>query len=184
LSKQIPDARRQIGPRFLAEIFGVSEKSIRNWVAAGLPQVGHGKYDLRACVQWKLDQVTAEIAGDELGSATDSARRELYIAQRHKIELEIAERRRELLPASLVDHTLAAVASVAASQLDSLGPRMAGELADSDDPAFIQGRLITECRAIRSSIAEQMRQMADTIAEQELADDEAEETDDEAPASE
>lgn len=154
----------------------MTEKTIRNWVADGMPQIGHGKYDLAACVQWKIDQVASDSAEEEPDSATDSARRELYIAQRHKIELEIAERRRELLPAALVDQTLSAIASVASSQLDSLGPRMAGELADSDDPAWIQQRLFTECRAIRSAIAEQVRQMSEEIAE---AADEGDDGDDE-----
>lgn len=154
----------------IADILGVTRRTINRMVTAGMPQAGHGKYDMRACVQWKLDQVAGAAAEEGVDGATDSARRELYIAQRHKIELEIAERRRELLPAALVDHTMASVASVAASQLDSLGPRMAGELADSDDPAWIQSRLLLECRAIRQSIAEQIRQMSDAIAEQEIDD--------------
>lgn len=165
-----PEGRRIVGPRFLAEIFGVSEKTIRNWVADGMPQAGHGKYDLRACVQWKVDQVATASIDDEAEGATDSARRELYIAQRHKIELEIAERRGELLPAALVDQTLASVASVATSQIDALGPRLAGELADMDDPAAIQARLFTEGRQVRAAIAEQIRQMAEVLAEGEQDD--------------
>lgn len=137
----------------IAEIFGVTDRSVQRMLRDGMPQAARGRYDVRACVRWKIDQIT-----NELSSNRPSGERDLLAAaQRERVNLEVAQMRGELMPRELVERALNQIATLISGQLDSLGPRMAGELADSDDPAWVQDRLFAETRALRSAIAQSLR---------------------------
>lgn len=155
----------------IAAIFGVADRTIQRLVKEGLPQIGHGKYDVRQCVQWQFDRLREEAA--ERG--TLNPRDELAIAQRIRVELETEQLRGTLLPRDLVTRAFNQVAALVASQLDGLGPRLAGELADMHDPQQVQATLLREARATRAAIAQAMRDFGQTVESGEAFDDEEEE---------
>ncbi len=147
----------------LANTFGVTDRTIRNWVVAGLPRAASGLYDLRQAVPWKIAQAARKATKDEAADPTDEARRELYVAQRERIELEIAQRRAELLPAPFVERMLRTVEEIAARQIGNLADRCTATLAALDDPAAIQAFLFTEGRATRRQIAVEIQSMAEAL---------------------
>ena len=50
-----------VGVADLAAELGVSDQTIHNYVAAGLPKLAHGKYDLVACYRWMNRKLINEI---------------------------------------------------------------------------------------------------------------------------
>jgi phage terminase Nu1 subunit (DNA packaging protein) len=160
----------------VAEVFGVTGRTVQRMVKDGLPQPARGKYDVRACVQWKLTQVTEE----QTSTGELTPRDELAIAQRKKVELETAQLRATLLPRDLVTRAMNQVAALVAAQLDGLAPRLAGELADMHDPQQIQAALLREARTTRSAIAQAMRELGDSVASGHAFEDEEVEDDVEA----
>jgi len=161
---------------YVAAVFGVHERTVQRMAKDGMPVIGRGKYDIRACVQWQITQVSEK----ERTSGDLNPRDLLAIAQRQRVELEIAQLRNTLIPQDLVGRVFNGVAAMIAGQLEGIGPRMAGELADVDDPALIQARLTEEARAIRSAIAESLKDYgslieaeldAEHLAAQEPVDD-------------
>lgn len=157
----------------IAAIFGVADRTIQRMVKEGLPQIGHGKYDVRQCVQWQFGQLRSETA--KRGEMTP--RDELAIAQRAKVELETEQLRATLLPRDLVTRAMNQVAAIVASQLDGLAPRLAGELADMNDPQQIQATLLREARSVRGAIAQAMRELGQNVETGEAFDDEDENVD-------
>lgn len=158
------------GAEEIGLLLGVSDRQVRNYVKEGMPQVARGKFDSIACVQWKLSQISDERLNDEGLSPRD----ELAIAQRAKVELETEQLRATLLPRDLVTRAMNQVAALVASQLDGLAPRLAGELADMNDPQQIQTALLREARTARSAIAQAMREFGQAVTTGEAFEEEDE----------
>lgn len=94
-------------------------------------------------------------------------------AQADREELEIAERRGELIPAEEVKQAVLLAAGVYASQLDALPGRLANELAALNDPALILDRLRAECNRVRAATASALDELADRLASSVVNDGEA-----------
>lgn len=105
------------------EIFGVTSRTIRDWEKAGMPSHGTGrrrKYHVPECVAWRIEEerrrVHEELAPrlqerEDTPKLDDSrARREAAVAALR--ELELAERRGELIPLDDHEHTLSEIAGV------------------------------------------------------------------------
>lgn len=145
----------------LAEVVGVSDRTIHRFVGSGMPIISHGRYDVRACFQW-LQARERETHAQDSGRS-ETIRTQLVEAQRDRVRIEIEQLRGTLLPRDLVAQVLARIASLTASQLDSLAPRLAGTLADETDPRRVQDTLLREARSVRMAIAEAMRELASGI---------------------
>lgn len=142
----------------LAEIFGVSTMAVTKWVQAGMPKESRSRYNLAECVQWKLRELT-----DKAGPAnkdTSDERTELVKAQTRKLELESAKLSGDLVAVDTVRRVVNQVAVIASSQLDGLAARVAGTVAELNEPATIQQVIFDECRSIRASIADSIRDYA------------------------
>lgn len=144
----------------LCKVFGVTTMAITKWFQAGMPREGRGRYDLARCVQWRCTQLEESVARS---SETVEGKQKLIAAQTTRTELEIAQLRATLIEAATVGQVMQRVAVIVATQLDGLGPRVAGELADARDPALIQQVIFRECRSIRASIADAIRSYADSL---------------------
>lgn len=156
------------GAEEIALFFGVSDRQVRNYVKEGMPQLARGKFDSIACVRWKLGQISDERENE----AGLTPRDELAIAQKERVELEIAQLRGTLIPRDLVSRAMNQVAALVSSQLDGLAPRLAGELADMTDPQQIQATLLREARTTRAAIAQAMRELGQHVETGEAFDDE------------
>jgi len=147
----------------IAEILGVDQRSITNYVKQGMPQAGRSCFDIREVYTWALRREVERI--DRKAPTTDTPRDLLAIAQREKVSLETEIMRKSMLPSDLVAVVVNRIAATVAAQLDALAPRLAGELADVDDPKQIQATLHREARATRRAIAESLRELGVAVAE-------------------
>lgn len=91
----------------LARIFGVDERTIRNWVALGCPQRMRSKrpaYLLSEVVPWRRQRDKVESATDKPDLAAEQARK--LRADADLAELKVQERRAELVPAANVERQM------------------------------------------------------------------------------
>ena len=160
-----------VSHRELASIIGMSPRRISQLVADGMPKSGPDRYDLGICVRWWVDRWRGKEADSEEGV---TQRQRLTRMQADKVQTEVQILRGTLVRAIEVEHVMAAAAAVVAGSLDSIGPRVAGEVAELQDPALIQEVLLRETRSIRESLADAFSMAA---AGATLADDADEEPD-------
>lgn len=152
---------RIVTVEFLAEVFGCSVSMIYKYQRAGMPKEARGRYDLAKCVQWYCQRARSEgMEGETERNVTD-ARTRLVDAQRIKTELETERLRGRLIDVHEVGAVLNELAGIVATQADALGPRLAGVLAEIDDPAMVQAEIASEARALRVAIADRIRRFAD-----------------------
>jgi phage terminase Nu1 subunit (DNA packaging protein) len=101
----------------LAEIMGVSDVTIWQWQKDGLPikvrnlRGQSNEYDTADVIEWKIARVLAKVGGAE----TQDQR--LKRVQADKIEIEIAEKRLELVPAVEIEARWAALVIAARRRL-------------------------------------------------------------------
>lgn len=147
-----PSKCTEVGPTDLARIFGVSRKWVYQLVEKGMPRAGR-HFDVAACVQWYMGELKGSGSTDEAADVTE-ARRKLYIEQTERQRLDNARLRGELVELTEAQTVLYGVASVVASQLDAVAPRIAGLVAGNSDVKAVQSLLFDEHRSIRESIAQ------------------------------
>ena len=142
----------------VAEIFGVSEVQVRNYVKQGMPQVARGRYDVRECVQWLIDH---KCASSKSVTETSSAS-ELNIARRRKIDLELAQAAGALVPVEQCAQSFVAIATAVANALDALGPRVAPVVMALGTPTLgdIERAVFDEARAVRAQVADEIDRFA------------------------
>lgn len=149
----------QVTPTELARVFGVSRKWIYDLVDRGMPRDGR-HFDLAACVQWYMGELTARGSTEEPEDVTE-ARRQLYIEQTEKTRLENAQLRSELVDVDEARALLYEIASIVATQHDALAPRVAGLVIGSTDIKQVQTLLFDELRQIRQAIADAVIRLPD-----------------------
>lgn len=140
----------------LARIFGVSRRWIYTLRQKGLPMEGK-LFDVATCVQWQLDQVTEKAAGEP--DDILEARKRLLIAQTKKCNMEVANLRGTLVRRDEAEGLLMKIASIVASQLDAIGPRLAAQVSAMTDQKEIQVLLFDEYRNVRESIAQAIMEL-------------------------
>ncbi|NTE55078.1 hypothetical protein G6M78_08290 [Agrobacterium tumefaciens] len=142
---------------------GLSGARISQLVKRGLPLSSDGKVLVADALRWMREEVNAK-GGRPLGSSGtggegdpdyEAAKLRLTIAQADRAELEIAARRRELVP---VDEARRAQRAVARTTRDMFlnfsaryGPEMAGEL--GVDPGLLIGILEAKIRTALNEAA-------------------------------
>lgn len=154
-----PDPKcTQVNAGELARVLGVSRKWIYNLTEnEGLPRQGR-LYDVAECVQWYIARITAR-ADDEPDDIME-ARKRLYVAQTQKTKLEAERLKGSLVALDEALGLLHRVASIVASQLDAVAPRMAAIVAHETDQKTVQSILFDEHRAVRESIADAIMELS------------------------
>ena len=141
----------------LLHLFEISETHFQKLKAAGVfTALDRGTYDLKEAIAGWLAYNCAGSVNTDL----TEERRLLTIAQRRRLELELEERKRELVPLADVGQTFNATMVLIGAQLDGLAGRMAGELAGISDPAEVRALLFDECRRIRHAAADKLEDWA------------------------
>ncbi|MGM0562813.1 MAG: hypothetical protein ACQES2_00645 [Pseudomonadota bacterium] len=150
----------------LAEVLGVSRSLVHKLHQKhGMPKERRGQWHLPTCVQFYLSHTAGQSDED-----SGDARTELYRAQTSKHRLEIAEKRRELLPRSEVESVLFSLAGIFSEGMEALPAREAGALALMDDGREIQNRLGEACRGVRDSVARRIEEFTATLSSPDDAD--------------
>lgn len=136
----------------LCTVFGVTRQTIAKYVRDGMPKEGRGEYYAPDCIQWVVQRLkgAADVSGE--------ARERLYVAQERKTSLEADEKAKLVIPVAEAHHVLTTMAGLFVSQLVGLSPRVAGLVADIDDPAEIEELLDAEVTALRESLSKQLRE--------------------------
>lgn len=111
------------GQEQVAEMFGKAPKTIVEWQAQGMPVAERGgpgvpsQYDAAACIAWLVEREVAKVQGE-------SPRDRLFRLQAEELELKLAEKRGQLIPASAVEPRLEAAIVAAREQLLAEAPRL------------------------------------------------------------
>ncbi|MEQ8857746.1 MAG: terminase small subunit [Pseudomonadales bacterium] len=157
-----------VNRRQFADFVGVSERVVGRWVAQGMPvrrQGGKGRaleIESSDAVGWMIEQhLTAEL-GERTGSADDTApmsehRAALLQQQTRKLRLANQKTEGDLVPADQVQSTFTEVATIYATQLDSLAGRLAA------GNAVERQRVFDECRRIRTETADSLQALVDAL---------------------
>jgi phage terminase Nu1 subunit (DNA packaging protein) len=91
--------------RQIAALFAVSPQSVTRWTQQGCPRRPDRRYNLAAVIQWRLSLAEAMVTEPEAATNPGSAQLERQrAANADLLELQLRERRRELVPrADLLD---------------------------------------------------------------------------------
>lgn len=147
----------------LAEIMGVSPRTIRAWQADGMPAEGdrrRRRYDTRACIEWaaanRIDGAAASGEDDDLPTVEESDRRWKRARARLK-EVEARERRDELIEFREVVDLVEDVMTRVRSRLVNLPGRRIHEIAASTDRAEVREIRMESVREILEELQEMAR---------------------------
>jgi hypothetical protein len=141
----------------LVELLGISASHFNTLRLAGVfTQNAAGKYDLKHVIAgWAQYH-----ADGRSGSDMAEEKKRLVIAQRKKIEQDMEERSRELVPLNDAQNAFNETMVLIGAQLDGLAGRVAGEVAGLTDPAEVRGLLFEETRRIRHAAATKLEDWA------------------------
>lgn len=153
----------KVAQRQLADIFGVSTRTIRNWQEAGMPREGSRndrKYDTRSCIEWaaanRIDGAAATGEDEELPSVEESDRRWKRARARLK-EVEARERRGELIKFREVVNLVEDVMTRVRSRLVNLPGRRIHEIASTTDRAEVREIRMESVREVLEELQEMAR---------------------------
>lgn len=113
-----------VNKREIAEIVGVSERSLTDWQRDGLPVAYSGErgesnqYDTEQVIAWMIGREVSKVQGE-------SQKDRLARLQGDKVELEIAEKRGLLVPAEEIEPTWTALVAAARSYIRAEPDRLA-----------------------------------------------------------
>lgn len=145
----------------VAQAFDVSARTVSNWLEAGCPRKPNGRYCLKDVIQWKIDELEAEVAN------VDSPALERYRTARAELaELELEERRGQLAPVEQVLKAWCNRVAIVTSGLEVLADRLAVLL---EGKTAVERRKIIrdEVRFLRNSYAKPDGKYCPTPAEEE-----------------
>lgn len=118
---------RIIGQENIASVFGVAPKTVVEWQEQGFPVALRGgpgvpsEYESEACINWLVDREVRKVQAEK-------PQDRLARVQADKIEMENAERRKELIPADQLEPRLAAAFITARERWLDAPQRLAREL--------------------------------------------------------
>lgn len=142
----------------LAWILGVTRQRVTQLKKDGLPMIARGTYPLDGAVQWVVKYWKQKNLN--AGQAMDSHRKRLLTAQALKAEIDNDVRLKQLIPSDIIASTLNQVGTILASQLDGLAPRLASELTNQTETAYVKKLISDETRQLRISIADLLDDLA------------------------
>lgn len=115
---------RIIGQTEIANIFGVSARTITEWQAGGMPvavQGGPGvpgEYDSAACIRWQLEREVRKVQGE-------SPKDRLARLQGDDLEMKLAHQRGKLIDTAAVEPAMRAAIVSARERIRSEPARIA-----------------------------------------------------------
>jgi phage terminase Nu1 subunit (DNA packaging protein) len=101
-----------VGKREIAQIFGVAESTVNEWVRRGCPVLDRGgkgiswQINTAEVSEWLKKRAVEDVAGDTLADESELKRRKLA-ADTAKAELELAKVKGEVVPLKQLERALA-----------------------------------------------------------------------------
>lgn len=143
-----------VNKRELAQILGVSERTLTEWQRDGLPIVinaGRGasnQYDTAAVIQWR-------IAREINGASKESPKDRLDRLRGDQVELELAETRRQLVNLAEIEPALGQFFSDAVALMASMPDKYAPLLSEvATDPDAIHAALEDLIEELRQQLGD------------------------------
>lgn len=128
----------------LAELIGVTDVTLWQWQKEGLPIKVRSlrglpnQYDTAEVVAWMVDRATRKISGGE------TQEQRLKRVQADKIEMEMRQMSRDLVPAAEIEARWATIVMAARKRLLSLPGQLAELLEMAEGPAAKRDVLVAE----------------------------------------
>jgi phage terminase Nu1 subunit (DNA packaging protein) len=139
----------------LANLFGISERRVQQLVKEGLPRDGRGKFDFVKAVKWYTRYLHAALerkavpigSGDSKGYVGEREARIRQIRATADLkELELAEKRHEVVAVSDVERVLADLVLTTKGQIMALPFRLASDLVGETSRVMVQAKLEKACK--------------------------------------
>lgn len=133
-------AGRIVGRTDLAEIFGVSATAVDHWMRSGAPcdrSTSPVKFNTAEVVDWRIAQAVDLVSDEPKDGATlDDARRRKTQAEAELAEIEVAEKRGEVVNIAEAARTVAEEYAAVRAKLLGIPGRLAPLVAiETDQPA-------------------------------------------------
>ena len=112
-----------------ASIFGIQANTLKSWAAIGCPVVQHGRagtpwrFDTRQVHAWRENHVREEACRSLDSTAYDEAKRRKAVAQASLVELDLQQRRGDLIEKSLLVRYISDVAQAFKAKVIGIGPK-------------------------------------------------------------
>jgi phage terminase Nu1 subunit (DNA packaging protein) len=138
-----------VSSKFLADRYGVSQRTIREWASKGLiVKTGKDSYELASADLHFINTLRNDLERSKNQIDPDNPQTRLLIAQCRKTEaeaglkeLELEQTRNGLISIKEVEETLAHVLTITKSRLNCLPSRVASELSGMTEPRKISAKL-------------------------------------------
>lgn len=162
---------RIVSQASLADMFGVTAKTIDVWQDQGLPIALRGganrasEYEAAECIQWLVSREVAKVRAE-------SPKDRLYSLQAEEVALRLAEKRGTMIPAAEIEPAMKAAMIAAREYLRSIPPQLAVLLAGAEPD-----RIESELRSAFDEFLTRMSQWRPSDQVDAEADDDDEEGD-------
>lgn len=113
-----------VNVQFLAEVFGVTDRTIQNYVLKGLPRDERGEYPFIDCLLWMINQQKKDIEDLQKENPLSVARKEAIELNNQKKRLELEKQQQTLLDAETVELVNISFIKMLMRNLKSIGPRL------------------------------------------------------------
>lgn len=140
----------QVNRNELAGLLGVSLNTITAWIREGLPVKTKGRrgvpweFDLADCIEWVRDRDIAKATGDTEGSTLAEAELRETRAKAALREIELAEKRGQVVPVEDSIRVVADIAATVRQRLRGIGARLGPMVAGEENPLTIQQQVEAE----------------------------------------
>lgn len=132
----------------LAGILGVNKRTVERMAKDGVcVRLEHGRYDLVS----SLTNFVAKTKEESKNRAPGEEHARLIKEKADKLEMENAKTRNELVEVAHVEQVIMEIQAIYNQQLDALGPRLAGQIANESDPAIVLDLIQDETRRTRQN---------------------------------
>jgi phage terminase Nu1 subunit (DNA packaging protein) len=155
----IKNPLNQLKQNDIAALFGVTDRTIRNWIAEGLTGNGEGRavtYDWPTVLAWRDDRISGAKAGPDLTDRERKLRAEADLA-----EMEAAKMAGDLLDAQDVGREWGGFLSRLKVNLDGLPNRAAQGIEQGMILAEIEAVIRRELNSIRRDLVAAAEAAAD-----------------------
>lgn len=116
--------KHTVNVQFLAEVFGVTDRTIQNYVLKGLPRDERGEYPFIDCLLWMLEQQKKDIEDLQKENPLSVARKEAIELNNQKKRLDLEKQQASLLDAETVELVNISFIKMIVRNLKSIGPRL------------------------------------------------------------
>ncbi len=131
----------------VAHVLNISERRIQQLAKEGLPREERGKYDLANCMIWYIRYLQKKLESKSLGS--EDFGRSSFLAEKRRLvkadaelrEIELAEKRKQLVSIADVEKSWTDLILEAKARVLAIAPRIAADLVGETSRVMIQAKI-------------------------------------------